>query len=562
MLGMIPHRGDRTDTLVRPGLALGYRWWGGRPGKSQGIFQNEQGACVCAGTLSPAVANPAEELAQRLKNGDFEGLDGAFVAASWDGQELKLIRDPFGVRSIYVVQLGDTVLFASELKQLLAVPAIPVELDLPVVHKYLTFSFVPGKNTPIRGIKRLLPGKIARLKAGELHFDPWFILKEQVDPDLSQAEAVRLLRLEAKAAVKRRLNGERTVGLFLSGGLDSSAVGLWLKHHGQETEAFSLDFGEAAVEREQAESVAKTLGFRHQLVRATGGEVGKLIEKLAWLLDLPFGDPVTGPQALLAQTAKSMGITAVFNGEGGDQLFGGWTSKPMVAMAAYQGLFEEELSPEEEYLKAYHRFYGLEEDLYTPEFAAAVGTPGQRRALIAPFLGDSSTSFYLNRVRLTDLHLKGSQNILPRAERVAAGEGMDIRVPLFDRKLAEFSFRLAPSLKLHGACEKYVLKLALQDRLPDEIVWRRKFGMSVPITDWLIGPRSGGKGELFELCHSLLGPDAVKKRGWFKPEFVAKLLEGESLPGEVRRRRAGEKLWTLLALELWARAIVDRRGRV
>ena len=108
---------------------------------------------------------------------------------------------------------------------------------------------------------------------------------------------------------------------------------------------------------------------------------------LVWKLDLPFGDPVTGPQYLLGQAARQAGLTAVFNGEGGDQLFGGWTNKPMIAAELYADLYGRD-SREERYLESYHRFYGLEDELYTPEFAASVGGPGQRRALLAPYLGE------------------------------------------------------------------------------------------------------------------------------------------------------------------------------
>jgi asparagine synthase (glutamine-hydrolysing) len=134
--------------------------------------------------------------------------------------------------------------------------------------------------------------------------------------------------------------------------------------------------------------------------------------------------------------------------------------------------------------------------------------------------------------------------------------GLRLHTPLFDRKLAALAFRLPPQLKLHGACEKYVLKLAMQTHLPREIVWRRKSGMSVPITDFLLSkPMSG-------LVEELLGDDAVRARGLFQPAFVARLRSGEHQPNETRRRRVGERLWTLLMLEAWMRRYLDGAGRV
>ena len=161
---------------------------------------------------------------------------------------------------------------------------------------------------------------------------------------------------------------------------------------------------------------------------------------------------------------------------------------------------------------------------------------------------------FLHRVRLADISLKGSQNILPRAERMAAAWGLDLRAPLFDRRLAEASFRLPPELKLHGACEKYVLKLAMARRLPEEIVWRPKLGMGVPITDLLRAKA------LSDRVDDLLGDESVRARGLFRPAFVRRLREGYEAPGETRRRRSGERLWALLMLEAWMRCFIDRRG--
>lgn len=517
------------------------------------------GIVAVAGSVLPRSADPAVELERRLRTRDYDDLDGAFVVARLADDTLELLSDPFGVRTLFYVIRGESLWFASDLKQLLAIPDLPVAIDPAAVHRYLTFSFVPGEEMPVRGIRRLMPGYRLVHRDGAVTVDRWFELREQVDPALAdpspagQAEAVRQVRRAAKQAVARRLGDAAEVGVFLSGGIDSSAVAFWLHHRGQAAHALSLDFGPASVEKEQATQVATTLGLRHTWVPADGARVSALLEDLAWHLDLPYGDAVTGPQMLLARAAAELGLGVVWNGEGGDQLFGGWTSKPMVAAAVYADLDDD--TPEEQYLQSYHRFYGLEAELYTPDFAASIGSPGQRRALLSPTLGDPRTAFFLNRVRLADLSLKGSQNILPRAARIASGSGLAMHAPLFDRALAELSFRLPPSLKLHGATEKHVLKLALQDRLPDDIVWRRKFGMSVPVTDWLTVP-----GPLATHVRDLLSPDAVRRRGWFRPEAVARLVAGEDHPSEVRRRRVGEKLWTLVMLEHWARRFVDRRG--
>jgi asparagine synthase (glutamine-hydrolysing) len=559
MLAAIDYRGDSQDVATLPGVALGYRFWSGRPNKAPSILRSEAALVACAGAFTGSADSPCALLAERVgeREANLDGLDGAFAFAHFSNvtRTLTLGRDPFGIRSLYYVQHRGTLYFATELKQLLAVPGLPVELDASAIHKYLTFSFVPGEAVPIRGIKRLLPGHTLRASGERVETAPYFQLVERIDDALRDTKAaVRTVRQLGREATRRRVFGGERVGLFLSGGLDSSSVAVWLKQCGADAQIFSLDFGDKAVERDQAEQVARTLELPQTWVPVTGARIASVFGDVVHRLDLPFGDPVTVPQYLLGQAAREAGVSAVFNGEGGDQLFGGWTSKPMIAAEIYSGLYESEsASREETYLRSYHRFYGLEDRLYTDDFKREVGPAGQRRAHLAPYLSEHGESF-LHRIRLADISLKGSQNILPRAERMANAWGLDVRAPFFDRELAEKAFCLPPELKLNGACEKYVLKLAMQRELPHEIVWRKKFGMSVPVTDFVLSEPLAG------LVEEHLNDQALARRGFFRPEFVRRLRAGQDAPGETRRRRVGEKLWALLMLEAWLRRFVDGAG--
>ncbi len=559
MLGAIDYRGDTSDVAVSGEVTLGYRFWRGRPNKGQAIVRRGGALLACAGTLAPPVETPGEWLLDRVSATapDLSDADGAFAFAYWNPstRALTLGRDPFGVRSLYYATHDGCFYFATELKQLLAVPELPAVVDAAAIHKYLTFSFVPGEAVPIAGVRRLLPGHLLTYADGKSSSSAYFRLSERVDAELAERKpAVRRIRQLAREATAKRLHGEHEVGLFLSGGLDSSSVAVWLKQEGAKARAFSLDFGEKGVEREQAERVAKLLGMEQTWVPVHAEQVAEVLDDVVYKLDLPFGDPVTVPQYLMARAARDAGLSAVFNGEGGDQLFGGWTTKPMIAAELYSGLYEsQENTREETYLRSYHRFYGLEDELYTGDFKQQVGPAGQRRAHLRPYLHEEGVSF-LNRVRLADISLKGSQNILPRAERTTNCFGLDVRTPLFDRRLAEASFTLPPNLKLHGACEKYVLKLAMKKHLPEDIVWRKKFGMSVPITELLFAPA------LSPLVEELLGARSLAARGYFRSEFVTNLRAGVDVAGETRRRRIGERLWTLLMLEAWLRRFVDKRA--
>jgi asparagine synthase (glutamine-hydrolysing) len=551
MLQAIPYRGDTNDIDSNSERGLGYRFWAGRTAKSQEIFRTPALVSACAGTFAPAVPCPAKHLTTMM-SGTTDTVDGAFCGAVWenDSKTLKLFRDPFGIRSIHWMMHEGVFYFASELKQLLAVSGFVAQPDYLALHKYLTFSFVPGEDSAVVGIKRIAPGSITTFTNGELSVARYFNLQESIDPEFSdQSTAVRFVKSLCKNAVEKRLTGDAEVGLYLSGGIDSFGIAVWLRELGVRVRAFTLDFGHRSIELTQAKEVAKLLDIPLTVVSIQPMMLEQNLEDIVWKLDRPLGDGVTGPQYLLGRAAREAGLSVVFNGEGGDQFFGGWSNKPMISAALYADE-DDDHSLEEMYLRTYHKFYGLEEQLYSEAFLERVNTPGVRRSHLQSYFSGNDGNSFLSKLRFADIHLKASQNILPRMERMTNCWGLDARAPLFDRSLAEGSFRIPPQMKLHGACEKYVIKLALQRDLPQEIVWRRKFGMSVPVTDWVLD-------SLAPLISEVLGERSIRARGLFSPTYVARLRNGINEAQEVRRRRIGERLWTLLMLEMWMRRFID-----
>jgi asparagine synthase (glutamine-hydrolysing) len=565
MLDAIPHRGDRVERAFPPGAALGYRSWTGRIGHAPGFGRRGATTIACAGDLAPSVADPTLAILdalERIRRGDAEQLDGSFAAAIWDAQDerLTLVCDPFGLRSLCFVEHRGTLYFASEVKQLLAIPGLPIEIDPLAVHHYLTFSFVAGPRLPIRGVRRVQPGRVAEFRRGDWTERPYVRLRESIDPKLED-DAVAAAHVDAlgRAAVRARLPSDAKVGLYLSGGLDSSAIGRWLLDEGARIEAFSLDFGDFGVERAEAELAAEALGLTLNFVDASSASVAPILADLAWRLDLPYGDGVTGPHYLLGRAASQAGVTSIFNGEGGDQLFGGWANKPMIVAEMYGEPRPTARGRAELFLLSYHRFHQLEHELYTEDFAKLVeaetaGRYDERLVMLERELGSPDMTTFMGRLRRTDIALKGHDNIQPRAERIAGGFGLDVRSPLFDRALTEASFSFPPRHKLRGVTEKMVLKRAVSGRLPDEIVWRQKSGMCVPTSHWVLDP-------LRDLVADVLGPSSLSARGWFRNDYVTSLRVGKDQANELRPRRIGEKLWALLMLELWARAFIDGGGK-
>jgi asparagine synthase (glutamine-hydrolysing) len=230
----------------------------------------------------------------------------------------------------------------------------------------------------------------------------------------------------------------------------------------------------------------------------------------------------------------------IFNGEGGDQLFGGWANKPMIAAEVYGG---EGYDREAAYLATYHRFHGLGDRLYTPR-AQAMLLGVDAREWVRPALRTPGFRSLIHRLRAANLWLKGAQNIAPRATQLAVAHGLRACMPYFDRELAEWTFGLPPEWLLHGACEKYLLKRAAAPYLPAEVIWREKRGMGVPTAEWCLG---GLRREVGRWLDSR----TLRREGWLEPAFVEALRRGDEQPEEHRRRRVGERLWALLALRVW-----------
>jgi asparagine synthase (glutamine-hydrolysing) len=440
--------------------------------------------------------------------------------------------DVFGVRPAYELRLGGRTHASDDPRELRRLPGAPREVDPAALHGYLCFSHPPSPATLFAGVRRVDPPS------------PW---RESAPPQVDEAAAARRLLELLRASVERMLGSEREVGVYLSGGLDSSLVAALLAEAGARVHLFTLDFGPPWDEEvEHARRVAAHLGRPLHRVPARPREVSAALEPTARALHQPFGDPVTVPLFLLGAAARDY-VGTVFNGEGGDQIFGGWANKPMIAAETYGGAG---YSRESAYLSTYHRFHGAEDQLLTPGARALLGT-ADAGAWIRPALEAEGFPHLLHRLRAANLRLKGAQNIAPRMTQLAAAHGLEVRAPFFDRALAEWTFSLPPRLFLRGAEEKHLLKVAAAELLPADVVWRPKRGMGVPATEWCRGSLVGLLGPVRREVARRLSRRRLRRDGWFDPAFVAALRAGEDRPGETRRRRAGEKLWTLLMLHVW-----------
>ncbi len=487
--------------------------------------------------------NPDGKIASLSASGLHQFSD-AWVSLT-ENQGLILGREPFGRVPLFWMKQGEVIWFSSQLKFLLSIVEHP-EINHSALYGYSCFSYVPTPLTPITEIQVISAGTEFIWKADKQHqminfsrsrsLHQW---KENPEKINDERLAVSQLQTLLKNAIKQQILDlkDEPVGVFLSGGIDSSIVAALLVQAGVKVRAYTLDFGSVGIpEYPYAEKVSEFLNIPLVKVNATPHRIKQAIIPTVKALDLPFGDGVTVPLYLLNEAA-SQETQTIFNGEGGDQLFAGWTNKPLIAASVYgQDNFIEN------YLRTFHRLWGYEAQVYQPEFYTNIKEL-QPETWIKDALDESFCPSFLHRLRRATLMLKGAQNIHPRATNLGLYHRLNVRSPFCDLALAEWTFKLSGELCLQGSCEKYILKRAVEDWLPSEIVWRQKRGMGVPLTAWCFN-------EFWFQIGTWLNPGLLKEQHCFNPQIAAQIVRGE-LGANIQGRRIGETLWLLMMWQLW-----------
>ena len=483
----------------------------------------------------------------RLGLAGLAAAEGMFALVVVDGPDLVLVRDHVGARTLFHARAGRTWAAASSLRTLRDWPALATGLHLPAVRSFLTFAYLPGAETLLRGVHEALPGRCLRLRPGGSSTEESFWEPAEVADDRPAAEHAAELRALLEEATARRLPAAEPVGVLLSGGVDSSLVtAIAAKRHDGPVRSYSISFGdELPNELAYSGLVAAHCHTRHTVLRVSGEEVAARLPGTVALLDTPVGDPLTVPNLLLAEAVAADGARVVLNGEGGDPVFGGPKNLPMLIFE----LHRDDPAPDARaraYLDSYRKCLAdlpvlLADDVHA-ELAGAPPLTGH----VAPYLRPDRMPSLLNQLLHTNLRTKGAHHILTKVERLTAASGLEGRAPLFDRAVVDHAFRIPPRLKLAGTVEKWILKEAVRDLLPATIVDRPKSGMRVPVQQWLRGP-------LADIGHELLLGSSAS--GLFHRDTIRSWLrrEGTLLP------RHGGKLWLVLTLELWLRSFEATR---
>jgi asparagine synthase (glutamine-hydrolysing) len=505
-------------------------------------------------------------------------LRGMFAFAIWDAtrKELLLGRDRLGIKPLYYAESDGGLIFASELKPVLACHGVPRSLDWDAVGHLLTFLATPSSASIVAGVRKLEPARVATARAGEpLRIARYWDVTFAPDERATEAEHVERLRALLDESVALHQVSDVPVGAFLSGGIDSSAVVATIakQHHGP-VKTFSIGFEEAGFdELTHARDVAARFGTDHYDLVVRPDAVA-IVEDLTWYLDEPFGDTSAIPTYIVSKLAAAH-VKVVLTGDGGDEVFAGYDrylvearerSRDRVprllrrAAGAVGNVLPEgtrgkrflqhlALDGARRYVDASAMFRSsdlrrlLQPDAYRM-VAAHDAAAGAARELTA------YDDDWLSAVQRWDLNAYLPQDILTKVDRMTMAHSIEARPPLIDHRIVEFAATVPARFRLHHGSTKHLFKLAMRGVLPDHIIDRPKHGFAVPLAQWL-------RADLATFARDVLLSTTAQQRGLFNSRQVERLLRLND-----RGRNLDLQLWTMLSLELWCRRFLDRPASV
>jgi asparagine synthase (glutamine-hydrolysing) len=518
-----------------------------------------------------------------------ERFQGMFAFALWDRRRRRLLlaRDRLGKKPLYYWHRDGLFLFASELKALLCHPAVARTIDWDALHHYLAFGYTPRARSIFAEIAKLPPAHTAVLADGRLALARYWTLPggsavaaERIAP----ADAPALVRHELREAVRLRLESDVPLGVFLSGGIDSSAVVASMREvTGQRIATFTVGFGPSAPSYDElpyARMVARRFETDHH-EEILEPVVADLLPTIVHHFDEPFADSSAIPTLVVAQ-ATARHVKVVLSGIGGDETFAGYPRylglrlselyaalprplRSLQAAAARRFLRDSEASrswgnwirrflgggdqPLPDRYLGWTRFFS-DADLERLATPALRGRWHERidDAQRAAFAGLGHDDPVDGAFRI-DLSTYLPDDLLVVADRASMAHSLELRAPFCDHRLVEQSLRLTPAAKLPGLRLKGLLKAAFADVLPRAILSRRKQGFMVPLARWL-------RTDLRPLMDDLLSSDRVRARGLFDVAAVDALKREHQEGG----RSHADRLWTLMIAELWMRHHLDARG--
>jgi len=509
-------------------------------------------------------------------------IEGMFSLAIWDSRKRRLVlaRDRLGKKPLVYRLESNRLLFASELKSLLAVPGVPREIDPAALDEYLTYQYVPHPNTIFRGIRKLPPAHYAVYDEGGLSVGCYWRPDFAQEVNRPEADYRAELRELMTASVAKRLQSDVPLGAFLSGGIDSSIiVALMQKLSRERVKTFSIGFPVAEFdETSYAREVAQHLGTEHyeEIVQPDAVE---LLPKLVWHYDEPFADSSAIPTYYVSRITRRH-VTVALSGDGGDELFAGYLRyqavrlgaifdrlpKPLRALLA--GQFWQRLPTSPKQRSLVRRFKRLAEGLAQPPERRyfdwmSIFNETQRAGLYSddflaklpdsdPFdflkgaLDRSRGRDAVTAASLADLATYLPCDLMTKVDIASMANSLECRAPFLDQRVVELAIKMPIGLKMRGRRQKCILLDTFGELLPKSLLTRNKMGFGVPLAHWF-------RHELRDFASDILLDPRTMGRGYFRPEAVRGLLDSH-LAGSFDH---SYRLWSLLFFELWQREWVD-----
>lgn len=506
-------------------------------------------------------------------------INGMFAFAVWDDRVKKLFlaRDRVGIKPLYYCFDSGTLVFGSELKSLLAHPAIKRRIDHKALSQYLTYEYVPAPRTILKGINKLCPGHFIVMEpTGQM------TIKQYWDYDFSdklvfknEKECVDQLLEKFHRAVKLRMISDVPLGTFLSGGIDSGMIAAAMKEINPGlVDSFNIGFKEKSFDESViAGDLARFLGLNHRTQICDSSDMIALLPDLADILDEPLGDNSLLPTYLLSQFCRKH-VTVALSGDGGDELFAGYPTYQAHQFADIYKRFSgcpgrSRLDQFLLNLPVSTKNFSL--DFKIKKFLSGMNYPGLQRhciwlgsfaphetaALFRRSLGRSLQEFdvfetmetLLKSARVTtvldsmlylDMKLYLQEDLLVKVDRTSMANSLEVRVPFLDHEFVSFVTRLPDNFKLRLFKTKYILKKAARQSLPSRVVHRSKKGFGSPVAGWI-------KHQLKELFCDTFSEDKINREGLFEYSCIKQLLD-DHFKGRVDHR---QKLWTLFVFEKW-----------
>lgn len=501
-------------------------------------------------------------------------VNGMFAFAIWDtkNQTLLLARDRLGKKPLYYRAAGGQLIFGSEVKALLMYPGCPRELDMASLSKYLAYEYVPSPHSIFKGIHKLPAGHCLIWKNGGVRLHRyWDVQFSPAAHNRPENEIADELAARLKESVRRRLISDVPLGVFLSGGIDSSSVVAMMAElmPPSRIKTFAIGFDEKSFdESSHARRVAKFFGTDHHDQILQNRTLLEVLPEVAQFLDEPLADASIVPTYLLSKFTRQH-VTVALGGDGGDELFAGYPTFQAHRVAQFykipRFIHDRIIRPITELLPVSHENFSF--DFKIKRFLRGIGappgirdqiwlgsfTPAEQRSLLN---GNSSEIDSYGDIlaaekncdsrdgmeRLIYLYCKFylQDCILAKVDRASMACSLEVRAPFLDYTFVEFANSIPFALKLKGLNGKYILKRAMRNKLPREITGRRKKGFGIPVAKWF---RNGARAIMLDA----LSESRIRRQGIFNPAEVTRLVD-EHLRG---RRDNRKQLWTLFIFQLW-----------